>query len=336
MKVYIIAEAGVNHNGSLELAKQLVDQAAECGCDCIKFQTFKTENLVTKSAKKAEYQVANTHNEDSQFSMLKKLELSFHAFKELKDYCEKKQIDFMSTPFDYESVDLLEELDVKVYKMSSGDITNKQLLQYVAKKGKPMIISTGMCTLDEVDEAVSWIEECGNKNITILHCTSNYPAPYDEVNMNAMLTLRDRYPYPAGYSDHTKGIEIPIMAVSMGAVVIEKHFTLDNNMEGPDHKASLNVDDLKMMVSSIRHIEKAFGDGNKVPSQSELSTREVARKSIVVNRDIKAGSVISNADLSLKRPGTGILPKFLDDLIGKRVKRELKADEMLAWEDVEE
>ena len=335
MSVYIIAEAGVNHNGSLELATELIDRAKDCGCDCIKFQTFKTEELVTKTAKKAEYQVANTHNEDSQFSMLKKLELSFDAFKELKAYCDKKEIDFMSTPFDCSSVDMLEEIGVNVYKMSSGDITNKQLLQYVAKTGKPMIISTGMCTMDEVNEAVSWIEECGNSNITLLHCTSNYPAPYSEVNMNAMLTLKNAFTYEVGYSDHTKGIEIPIMAVAMGASIIEKHFTLDNEMEGPDHKASLNVEELGKMVSSIRHIELAFGNGVKSPSVSEMSTREVARKSIVLKRDVLKGSVLQEADLTIKRPGIGIAPKYLEDFVGKKVCHDMKAEDMLAWEDVE-
>ena len=269
MGVYIIAEAGVNHNGSVELAIEMIDRAKQCGCDCIKFQTFKTENIVTRYAKKANYQVVNTHNEGSQYSMLKELELSFNDFSVIKKYCDEIEIDFMSTPFDMASVDLLEKLGVSVYKISSGDITNKQLLEYVADKKKPMIISTGMCTMDEVKEAVKWIEERGNNQITILHCTSHYPTPYDEVNMNAMQTLNQEFSYNVGYSDHTQGIIIPIMAVCMGATVIEKHFTLDKNMEGPDHRASLDIEELKEMVESIRNVEMAKGNGEKKPSRSE-------------------------------------------------------------------
>lgn len=335
MSVYIIAEAGVNHNGNIDTALKMIDKAKECGCDCIKFQTYKTENLVTKSAKKAEYQVQNTHNDDSQYSMLKALELSYNDFTTLKNYCDNVGIDFMSTPFDKESVDLLEDLEVTSYKMSSGDITNKQLLEYVASKRKPMIISTGMCMMDEVIEAVDWIEHAGNKEITLLHCTSNYPAPYDEVNMNAMLTLKREFPYTIGYSDHTKGIIIPIMAVAMGAQVIEKHFTLDKNMDGPDHKASLDVMELKEMVASIRTIESAMGDGVKAPSQSELSTRNVARKSIVLKKAMKKGDIIKKEDLDIKRPGDGIAPKYMEQLQGKVLVRDIEADELLRYEDME-
>lgn len=335
MGVYIIAEAGVNHNGDINLALQLIDKAKECGCDCIKFQTFKTEELVTQSARKAEYQIENTQNEDCQFKMLKKVELSFEDFKMLKAHCDEIGIDFMSTPFDLSSVDLLEELGVSVYKMSSGDITNKQLLQYVAQKKKPMIVSTGMCTMDEVQEAVEWIERCDNREITLLHCTSNYPAPYDEVNMNAMLTIKKAFPYEVGYSDHTKGIEIPIMAVALGAKVIEKHFTLDKTMDGPDHKASLDVQELGKMVHAVRNVESALGDGFKNPTKSELSTRDVARKSVVLKRDIMKGSTLTYEDIALKRPGTGIQPKYFDDLIGKTLTRDMKKESLLSWEDVE-
>lgn len=335
MGVYIIAEAGVNHNGSIELALEMIDKAKECGCDCIKFQTYKTENLVTKKAKKANYQVENTHNEDSQFSMLKELELSYEDFQVLKKHCDEIGIDFMSTPFDKESVDVLEQLEVSVYKMSSGDITNKQLLEYVADKKKPMIISTGMCTMDEVREAVEWIEQRGNKQITILHCTSNYPAPYDEVNMNAMTTLDTEFPYDIGYSDHTKGIIIPIMAVCMGATVIEKHFTLDKNMEGPDHKASLNVDELKEMIEAIRNVEMAKGNGTKKPSPSEKNTRMVARKSIVMKRAMRKGEKIAIEDLEIKRPGTGLEPKYIDDVCGRVLVRNKDIEEMLSLDDLE-
>ena len=332
---YIIAEAGVNHNGDINLAYKLIDAAKECGVDCIKFQTFKTENLVTKTAKKADYQVENTKNNDSQFSMLKKLELSYEDFKSLKEYCDKIGIEFMSTPFDKDSVDLLEKLGVSKYKLSSGDITNKPLLEYIAQKNKPIILSTGMCTMDEVQEAVSWIEAAGNKQITLLHCTSNYPTPYCDVNMNAMLTLDKAFPYPTGYSDHTQGIIIPIMAVSMGATVIEKHFTLDKNMEGPDHKASLDVNELKEMVKAIRDIESAKGSGEKKPAESELSTRDVARKSIIVNKDLKKGDVLTEQDLDVKRPGTGIAPKNITSFIGKKINKDLSIESVISFEDVD-
>ena len=335
MGVYIIAEAGVNHNGSMENALKMIDAAKACGCDCIKFQTFRASALVTQKARKAEYQIENTHNSDSQYEMLKKLELSSGNFFELKEYCDKVGIDFMSTPFDEESVEVLEQIGTKVYKISSGDITNKQLLQYVAKKHKPMIISTGMCTLEEVQEAIGWIEQVGNTQITILHCTSNYPTPYEDVNMKAMLTLDSQFPYPVGYSDHTKGYIIPVMAVAMGAEIIEKHFTLDKNMEGPDHKASLDVAELKEMVDSIRIVEEAMGDGIKQPAKSELSTRDVARKSIILTHAVPKGGVLTREDLGIKRPGNGLAPKYIDDLIGKKTLRKMESEELIAWEDVE-
>jgi len=332
---YIIAEAGVNHNGDINLAYKLIDAAKECGVDCVKFQTFKAENLVTKTAKKAEYQIENTKNNDSQFSMLKKLELSYDDFKSLKDYCDKIGIEFMSTPFDNDSVDLLERLNMKTYKISSGDITNKPFLEYVASKHKPIILSTGMCTMDEVKEAVSWIENAGNKQLTLLHCTSNYPTPYCDVNMNAIITLDKAFEYSTGYSDHTQGIIIPIMAVAMGATVIEKHFTLDKNMEGPDHKASLDVGELKEMVTAIRNIESARGNGEKVPAKSELSTREVARKSIILKRALQKGAIITSDDLDVKRPGVGLAPKFLPELVGKKIIRDMVSEELISFNDVE-
>jgi N-acetylneuraminate synthase len=335
MNTYIIAEAGVNHNGSLETALQMVDSAKACGCDCIKFQTFKTERLVTKAAKKADYQILNTKNEDSQFLMLKALELTYDDFFKIKKYCDKIEIDFMSTPFDSESVDLLEKLGISIYKMSSGDITNKILLEYVADKHKPIIISTGMCTMEEVREAVRWIEQRNNRQITMLHCTSNYPAPYDEVNMNAMLTLKQEFKYNVGYSDHTKGIAIPVMAVAMGAAVIEKHFTLDKSMEGPDHKASLDIGELKNMVEAIRNVEAAKGDGIKKPTDSEWNTREIARKSIVIKHDMKKGECLSMEDMDIKRPGTGIPPKYIDMVIGKCLVRDVEAEGILKFEDID-
>ena len=333
MSTYVIAEAGVNHNGDLDTACRMIDAAKECGCDCVKFQTFKTELLVTKYAAKADYQTVNTGSSESQFEMLKKLELSYDDFGKLKDRCDSLGIDFLSTPFDDESVDMLYELGMKSFKMSSGDITNKPLLEHVAKKGKPVILSTGMCTMDEVEEAVGWIEACGNKDISLLHCTSNYPTPYEDVNMRSMLALKERFPYKVGYSDHTKGIIIPMMAVSMGAEIIEKHFTLDKNMNGPDHKASLEISELKEMVGSIRQIESAFGDGIKRPSGGEISTREVARKSIIVKRRISAGTIITDEDLSIKRPGSGLAPKFLDTIIGKRALKDMEPEYIITPDD---
>ena len=334
MSVYIIAEAGVNHNGNIHTALQMIDAAKACGCDCVKFQTFKTEALVTKTAKKAAYQVENTRNQDSQYNMLKNLELSYDDFAILKEHCDKVGIDFMSTPFDRESVDVLERLGVQAYKLSSGDITNKPLLEYVADKHKPVILSTGMCTMEEVKDAVEWIEAKKNHQITLLHCTSNYPTPYDEVNMKAMLTLKDSFPYAIGYLDHTKGIIMPIMSVAMGATVLEKHFTLDKQMDGPDHKASLDVQELEDMVAAVRNVEAAKGDGIKQPTASEMSTREVARKSVVVNKTLKKGIILEEEDLSVKRPGTGVAPKYIQEFTGKVLLRDIEEDTLINWDDV--
>jgi N-acetylneuraminate synthase len=333
MGVYIIAEAGVNHNGNIEIAKKMIEMASLSGCDCIKFQTFTTSKLVIKEAPRAEYQIKNTKNEDSQFEMLKKLELKYEEFLELKNYCDKCNIEFLSTPFDEEAIKLLEKLNISRYKISSGDITNKYLLKNIAKSNKQVILSTGMSTLGEVEEAVQWIEEEGNHDIVLLHCTSNYPTPFDEVNMRAMSTLKQSFQYPVGYSDHTEGIEIPILAVALGACIIEKHFTLDKNMEGPDHKASLEPHELKQMVDQIRNVEKALGNGIKKPTQSELSTKDVARKSIVINKEKKAGEVIKLSDIVFKRPGTGILPKYTEEIVGKTLKNEKQKDSMLSLED---
>ena len=335
IRTYIIAEAGVNHNGNIDTAFEMIDAAADCGCDCIKFQTFKTESLVTRSAKKAEYQTRNTGSSESQFEMLKKLELSFDDFKKLKERCEKKGVEFLSTPFDAESADMLGKIGIKRYKMSSGDITNKPLLEHIAKTGKPMILSTGMCTMEEVDEAVGWIEKCGNRQLTLLHCTSNYPTPYEDVNMRSMLSMKEHFPYPVGYSDHTDGISIPVMAVAMGACLIEKHFTLDKSMPGPDHKASLDIPQLTEMVRAIRQVEAAFGDGVKRPAPGEFSTRDVARKSVVVRKDIKAGEVISRDDLETKRPGNGLPPKCIDEIAGRKAVRDLEADSLILRDDFE-
>lgn len=334
MAVYVIAEAGVNHNGSVKNAFKMIDCAKECGCDCIKFQTFKADALVTSNAPKADYQMRNTNGSNTQFEMLKSLELNDREFEKLKAHCDEIGIEFMSTPFDIESVDVLEKIGVTRYKISSGDINNKQLLQYVAKTGKSMVVSTGMSTIEEVTKAVDWIEQVGNHQITLLHCTSNYPTSYDEVNMKAMQTLQQNFGYPIGYSDHTKGDLASIVAVAMGATVIEKHFTLDKNMEGPDHKASLNVEELKEMVDDIRAVETIMGNGVKQPMKSELNTRIVARKSVVLAHNIQKGEILKKEDLVLKRPGNGLAPEYLDELIGKVLVRDMKAEEMITWKDV--
>lgn len=334
MAVYVIAEAGVNHNGSVKNAFKMIDCAKECGCDCIKFQTFKADALVTSNAPKADYQMRNTNGSNTQFEMLKSLELNDREFEELKAHCDEIGIEFMSTPFDIESVDVLEKIGVTRYKISSGDINNKQLLQYVAKTGKSMVVSTGMSTIEEVTKAVDWIEQVGNHQITLLHCTSNYPTSYDEVNMKAMQTLQQKFGYPIGYSDHTKGDLASIVAVAMGATVIEKHFTLDKNMEGPDHKASLNVEELKEMVDDIRAVETIMGNGVKQPMKSELNTRSVARKSVVLAHNIQKGEILKKEDLVLKRPGNGLAPEYLDELIGKVLVRNMRAEEMITWKDV--
>lgn len=336
MSVYIIAEIGVNHNGNIDIAKQLILAAQKAGCNCVKFQTYKTEELVTEYANKAKYQIENTKKaQETQFQMLKKLELKYEDFAVLKQFCQNLGIDFLSTPFDKESVDLLEKLGVTQYKVSSGDLTNKPLLQYIAGKGKKIMLSTGMATLDEIKDAIQWINEMGNDKIILFHCTSNYPAPLDSVNMNAMLTLKKEFPYPVGYSDHTEGIEISMMAVAMGAVVIEKHFTLDKKMDGPDHKASIEPDELAALAQNIRKIEKAFGTSDKMPTPAEFATRDVARKSLVFARDLKKGQYLTPQDLKCKRPGTGIPPKYYDVLIHKTLRRDCHKDELVRWEDLD-
>jgi N,N'-diacetyllegionaminate synthase len=333
MGVYIIAEAGVNHNGSLELAFELVRQAKKAGCDCIKFQTFKAENLITRTAPKAEYQIKNTKNNGSQFEMLKKLELPIEKLIQVKNLCDEIKIDFLSSPFSIEDAAELEEIGMKKYKLPSGEITNKPLLQFVGKTGKPIILSTGMSTVDEVQKALDWIYETGNNKITLLHCTSNYPTPVNEVNMRSMLTLKERFGLPVGYSDHTKGTVIPVMAAAMGAEVIEKHMTLDRNMDGPDHKASLEPSEMKELVNDVRMVEKAFGSGEKVPNQSEIPTRALVRKSIISTRTIKKGAVITSEDICCKRPGTGLPPEMFEQTVGKIAARDIEPDSILNFDD---
>jgi N-acetylneuraminate synthase len=330
---FIIAEAGVNHNGSIEKAKKLIDAAVEAGVDAVKFQTFNTDKLVTKSAPKANYQNETTDKDESQYNMLKKLELSKKDHEILLDYCSEKNIKFMSTPFSFDTVDLLEEIGIDIYKIGSSDTNNLPLLKYIASKNKPIILSTGMSNLTEVSEAVDTIKKTGNNNLVLLHCVSNYPADYENVNLKVMNTMRKAFDLIVGYSDHTLGIEVPIAAVAMGAKAIEKHFTLDKTMEGPDHKASLNPEELKQMVSSIRNIEKSLGVSIKKPTINEIDNKNTVRKSLVINKKMNKNEIIKKENLEIKRPGTGIEPKFLDIINGMKLIRDVKEDQILVWED---
>lgn len=329
MSVFIIAEAGVNHNGSLDTAKELVLAAKRAGADCVKFQTFNAKKLVSKHAKKASYQTENTGKDGSQYEMLKKLELSKEEFIELKDYCDDLNIEFMSTAFDLNSIDFLHEISMKSWKIPSGEITNLPYLVKIAKLNKSVILSTGMSTMSDIQNAVNVLKEYNNSEIIVLHCTTEYPTPFSEVNLNAMRTIQDTFNVKIGYSDHTQGIEVPIAAVALGATVIEKHFTLDKNMEGPDHKASLEPDELKQMVSAIRNIENSMGDGNKAPTTSEIKNIEVVRKSIVAGKEIKAGELLTEENLTVKRPGKGISPMQWFDVIGTTAMRDFKEDEYI-------
>lgn len=325
-KVFIIAEAGVNHNGSLELAKKLVDIAFEAGCDAVKFQTFKAENVVSKNAQKAEYQKNTTGSDETQLEMVKKLELSFESFKKINEYCKNKGILFLSTPFDLESIDFLASLEMPIFKIPSGEITNLPYLRKINSLQKKVILSTGMATLDEIEEALKVLKDC---EITLLHANTQYPTPTEDANLSAMKTLKDKFEVEVGYSDHTLGIEISIAAVAMGACVIEKHFTLDKNLEGPDHKASLEPNELKQMVKSIRNIEKAFGNGQKIPSKSEIPNIEIARKSIVAKIAIKKGEVFSEQNITVKRPAKGICPMKWDEIIGTVSQKNYEEDELI-------
>ena len=331
---FIIAEAGVNHNGKIELAKKLVDAAKNADADAVKFQTFKTEEVMVRTAPKAEYQKETT-GEGTQYDLIKKLELSEKDFKELAGYAKQKGIIFLSTPFDEESADLLEKLNVPTFKIGSGDLTNLLLLEHIAKKGKPIIVSTGMATLDEVEDAVNAVKNTGNNQLILLHCTSNYPANIEDCNLLAMHTLEKEFNVPVGYSDHTLGITVPVAAAAMGARVIEKHFTLDKNLPGPDHRASLEPDELKEMVKEIRNVEKALGTGEKKPAKSEIEIQKVARKSIVAKVNIAKGSIITKEMLTVKRPGTGLVPKYYYKIVGKKAKKNIKENELINWDMIE-
>ncbi len=325
-KVLIIAEAGVNHNGDIELAKKLIDVAVECGADIVKFQTFNPKKLASKYAAMAEYQKENLQIEGPQEEMLNKLVLKQEEFIELARYCKQVGIQFLSTPFEVDSIHFLNPLQ-NIWKIPSGEITNYPYLVEIAKTGKEVILSTGMSTLDEVDDALEVLKTNGVVKITLLHCTTNYPTPMADVNLRAMLSLKGHSGYPVGYSDHTQGIEVPIAAVAMGAKVIEKHFTLDRDMDGPDHKASLEPGELKEMVRAIRNIEIAFGDGRKIPSESEKKNIQIVRKSIVAARDIKQGEVFTIENLTTKRPGSGISPMRWNEVLGMNAIRDFAEDE---------
>ena len=327
--VCVIAEAGVNHNGNIEIAKKMIDVAKEAGADYVKFQTFIPEKLVSKYAEKAEYQKKNTDSGESQLQMLKKLALTYMDFTDLKKYCEQVGIGFISTPFDLDSINFLNTLDMDFWKIPSGEITNLPYLEAIAKTGRKIIMSTGMSDMKEINEAVAVLEKFGSRDIVLLHCNTQYPTPYEDVNLNAMITIKNATGKMVGYSDHTQGIEIPIAAVAMGAHVIEKHFTLDKCMDGPDHKASLNPIELKEMVSAIRHIEKALGNGEKTITFSESVNRDVVRKSIVAKRDIKQGETLSWDNMTVKRPGNGITPMKWYDLLGTKVNKMYKEDEQI-------
>lgn len=336
-KVLIIAEAGVNHNGDMLLAKKLIDAAAEAKVDIVKFQTFIAENVISKHAQKAEYQKESTGGNESQLDMVKKLQLSFNDFIELKNYCEIKKIVFLSTPFDLESVDFLKTLNMGLWKIPSGEITNLPYLKKIGAYNENVIFSTGMSTLGDIENAIDVLVKAGTdkNNITVLHCNTEYPTPMKDVNLKAMLTIKNAFNINIGYSDHTLGIEVATAAVALGASVIEKHFTLDKNMEGPDHGASLEPNELKQMVTAIRNIELALGTGTKLPSQSEQKNIDIARKSIHLASDLKSGHVLTENDLTVKRPGSGINPMLIYEIIGCKLKNDVLKDSILHLKNIE-
>lgn len=330
-KVFIIAEAGVNHNGSIELAKKLIDVASESGANAVKFQTFKAEKLVSKNAQKADYQKQTTSKTESQFDMIKKLELDLETHKELIFYCKNKNIMFLSTPFDHDSIELLSDLGLEIFKIPSGEITNLPYLRHIGKLNKKVILSTGMADIGEIEDALDVLIAAGTKkeNITVLHANTMYPTPIEDVNLKAMVTIGNSFDIAFGYSDHTLGIEVDIAAVAMGACCIEKHFTLDCTMEGPDHKASLEPDELKAMVKAIRNIELALGSSVKKPSKSEIPNMQIARKSIVAKMNIKKGDKLSEENITIKRPGNGINPMRWDEIVGTIATKDYKEDELI-------
>ena len=331
-RVFIIAEAGVNHNGSLETARALVDVASQAGADAVKFQTFTAARIASRGSEMADYQKRASVDSGSQYEMLKRLELNASDHHALAAYCTKKEILFLSSPFDEQAVDLLLQVGVPLLKVGSGEITNLPLLSYIGSKGLPVILSTGMSMLGEVERAVAVLSAQGCPDIALLHCVTEYPAPVDQVNLNAMLTLRQAFALPVGYSDHTVGFEIPVAAAALGARILEKHFTLDKSMPGPDHAASLDPTELALMVRAVRNVEQALGDGIKRPAPCELSNRDVARKSLIAARALAAGETLRREDIAVKRPGSGIAPEYLQRVVGRVVKIDVGADEVLRWE----
>lgn len=329
---FIIAEAGVNHNGDLNLARSLVDAAVSSGADAVKFQTFRADRLASPAAPKAEYQRANTDSEETQLEMLRRLELSEDDHIKIIEHCKLRQILFLSTPFDEISVNLLEGFDVALFKIPSGEITNLPFLEHVAAKGKPIILSTGMATLGEVEKAVLTIESTGNRRLALLHCVSRYPADYEESNLRAMKTLETAFGLPVGFSDHTPGIQVPTAAAALGAQIIEKHFTLDRSLPGPDHKASVTPQELEQLVQSVRIVESALGDGRKQPSANEADIAAIARKSLVAGQDITAGTVLTDDMLKLRRPGTGMSPEMKTIVVGMRAATHISAGTLFSWD----
>jgi N,N'-diacetyllegionaminate synthase len=329
---FVIAEAGVNHNGNVALARRLIDLAVSAGADAVKFQTFKTERLMSPLAPKADYQLKTTNPAESQMEMIGGLELPFDAFRDLHAYCRTKGIVFLSTPFDFESVDFLAELDVPAYKVGSGDLTNLPFLRYVAQQHRPLIVSTGMATLTEVEAAVEAVRETGGSDLVLLHCVSNYPAAPADVNLRAMATMRQVFDLPVGYSDHTLGVAVPFAAVALGACVIEKHVTLDRSLPGPDHKASIEPTELKELVRGIRTIEAALGHGRKEPAPSEAGTAAAARRSLVADCSIRTGTVITERMLALKRPGTGLSPATMSRVIGRTARKDIAKGALVSWD----
>ena len=332
--VFIIAEAGVNHNGNLDIAKKLIDKAVYANVDAVKFQTFQAEKLVTMNAKQAEYQAKNIGHKETQYDMLKRLELKREYHSVLKNYAEEKGIIFLSTPFDEDAIDFLDSLGVYAFKVGSSDTNNIPYLKRMAKKGKPIILSTGMSDLEEIVESVDTILKY-NKDLIVLHCTTDYPCPYDKVDLNVLNTLKEELGTVIGYSDHTLGIEVPIAAVALGAKVIEKHFTLDRKMPGPDHKASLEPNELKEMVKGIRNVEKALGNDKKIVTDVARKYIDVAKKSVIANKSIKKGEKISSDMLIIKRPGTGLKPKYFYEIIGKKAKKDIEKDTLIQLEEIE-
>jgi len=331
MSVFIIAEAGVNHNGSIKIAKKLINLASEAGADAIKFQTFKAENLVTKNLEKANYQKNNTSKKESQYKMLKKLELTKETHQELIRYSKKKKIQFLSSPFDHESIQLLNDLGLKIFKIPSGEITNFPYLKHIGKLKKKIILSTGMANILEIRNALNILINSGTKksNIIVLHANTEYPTPMEDVNLNAMITIRNLFKVAVGYSDHTLGLEVDIAAVALGAKCIEKHFTLNRNMRGPDHKASLEPKELKHMVRSIRNVEQALGDGTKKPTKSEKKNIKIVRKSIVAKTKIKKGERLSKKNITIKRPGTGMSPMKWEKILGTKAIKNYNIDDLI-------